>query len=366
MKPVDASRGWAVDRALGALYAATRDGIPRRGQPDDGRSRAGPRIGTPFAVLPGMDTLVILNPNAGSADEVPHLEGLLEEIPGVEVCATERPGHARELAEKAIVDGCRTVVSAGGDGTLNEVLNGLARDFSAVRLGVLPLGTGNDFVRSIFVPDDVEKALDVLRRGDSRKVDVGRCTWSRSDGSEEVRHFLNMSVGGFAVAINEVMDEGVKKFWGPLSYARSAAGALSELEAFRSTLHLHGGEDLEMNLYLLVVANARFVASGIPAAPQAEPDDGCFDIIAFPEMPLAQIAALIPPTLRGEHMEHELVTVRRTRSLRVVSEPKMEFNVDGEQCASTPVTFEILPQVLEVLVGEPEDRPEQLEDEAKG
>jgi len=316
-----------------------------------------------------MRTVVILNPTAGSADDVPHLRELLADFADTEIWETEAEGHGRELAQRAVRGGATQVVSAGGDGTLNEVVNGMATDFSAARLGILPLGTGNDFVRSIFVPDDVEYAVKILRRGNTQGIDVGRCTWgsAAADGPgggtpEHERYFLNMSVGGFAAAVDEEMDEDVKRLWGGLSYARSAAGALSDLEAFSSRLQLNGGEELDLDLYLLVVANARYVASGIPAAPRAEMDDGSFDVIAFPEMPMARIAALIAPTLRGEHLEHELVTVRRTRSLKVISRPEMEFNVDGEKCAHTPISFEVLPQALEVVVGEPEDRPEQAED----
>lgn len=316
-----------------------------------------------------METVVILNPTAGSADDVPHLRELLADLPDTEIWETEAEGHGKELAARAVREGASQVVSAGGDGTLNEVVNGLSTDFSAARLGILPLGTGNDFVRSIFVPDDLEQAVDILRRGDTRTVDLGRCCWGSADANgddtaaEHERYFLNMSVGGFATAVDEEMDEEVKRRWGALSYARSAAGALSDLEAFSCRLKLRGGEELEMDLYLLVVANARFVASGIPAAPRAETDDGCFDVIAFPEMPMGQIAALIPPTLRGEHLDHELVTVRRTRSLEVESRPEMEFNVDGETCAHTPLSFEVLPRALEVVVGEPEDRPDSGDEE---
>jgi diacylglycerol kinase (ATP) len=307
-----------------------------------------------------MQTLVILNPNAGSADEVPRLRQLVAGLPDLEVRETEGPGHAEALARDAVRSGCRTVVSAGGDGTLNEVLNGLAEDFSAARLGVLPLGTGNDFARTIHVPAEPEAAVQVLHRGCGRRIDVARCTW----GDGEQRYFVNMSVGGFAAAVHQAMDPELKRRWGSLSYARSAAEALTELAAYRSRLTFDGGEELDLDLYLLVVANARFVASGIPAAPTAEPDDGALDVIAFPEMPPGQIAALVPRTLLGNHQDDERLTFRRTRSLRVESEPPMPFNVDGEPCAMTPVTFELLPRALEVLVG-PDEAGAKKADEAE-
>ena len=124
-----------------------------------------------------MHTLVILNPNAGSADQVPRLRRLLAGQPGFEVRETEGPGDAETLAREAVRDGVATVVAAGGDGTLNEVLNGLADDLSAARLGVLPLGTGNDFARTVGVPEETEAALQVLHRGRTRRIDVARCAW---------------------------------------------------------------------------------------------------------------------------------------------------------------------------------------------
>jgi len=299
-----------------------------------------------------VHTLVILNPNAGSADPVPRLRRLLAGQPGFGVRETEGPGDAETLAREAVRDGVATVVAAGGDGTLNEVLNGLADDLSAARLGVLPLGTGNDFARTVGVPEETEAALQVLHRGRSRRIDVARCAW----GDGERRLFLNMSVGGFATAVDELMDGDGKRRWGGLAYALSAVEALSELTAHATRLTLDGEERLELDLYLLVVANARFVASGIPAAPDARTDDGVLDVLAFPEMPPARLAALVPRTLLGRHPEDDEVTVRRARRLEVASEPPMRFNLDGEPGPTTPLSFELLPRALEVVVGPRVDR----------
>lgn len=305
-----------------------------------------------------MKTVVILNPEAGKANQVPRLRELLDRLPDVLVRETEGPGHARDLAHEAAEQGCATVVSAGGDGTLNEVLNGLAPDFSRSRLGVLPLGTGNDFVRSIGVPPDPEKAVEVLRAGHVRPVDVARATFTGDGGEMLQRYFLNMSAGGFSTAVGQAMDPELKQRWGALSYALSAAGALPELTPYRARLRMQpeegrdgadAEEELEIALYVLIVANARYVASGIPAAPEARLDDGRLDVVAFPEMPPSRIAALIPQALLGRHPESDVVTVRRAHRLELEAEPPMPFNVDGEPAGTTPVTFEILPRALEVV-----------------
>jgi diacylglycerol kinase (ATP) len=302
-----------------------------------------------------VSLVVIFNPLAGSADDVASWRRRLERRPGWAVWETEGPGDGRELARRAVAEGASTVVAAGGDGTLNEVLNGLAptdgEGFPAVRLGVLPLGTGNDFVRSLGIPGDAEAALAVLDAGSTHRVDVARVRFA--DGRR--RCFLNMSAGGFSAAVGEAMDADGKRRWGALSYALSAAQVLGELQPFASRLSIDG-ETLELPLYLLLVANARYVAGGIPAAPAARLDDGHLTVVAFPEMPPVQIAALLPRTLLGLHEEHEAVLVRRARRVEVDSRPAMPFNVDGEGCGETPLVFESLPRALEVLVGEETDQ----------
>jgi diacylglycerol kinase (ATP) len=254
-----------------------------------------------------------------------------------------------------VAEGASTVVAAGGDGTLNEVLNGLAPqqgdDFPPLRLGVLPFGTGNDFVRSLGIPGDAEAALRSLDAGRRHRVDVARVRFA--DGRR--RYFLNMSAGGFSAAVGEAMDADGKRRWGALAYALSAAQVLSELRPFASHLVLDG-EPLDLPLYLLLVANARYVAGGIPAAPTAHLDDGLLTLVAFPEMAPVEIAALLPRTLLGLHEEHESVVVRRARRIEVASEPAMPFNVDGEACDTTPLLFEALPGALEVIVGEELDQ----------
>lgn len=307
-----------------------------------------------------METLVILNPRSGNADELSRVRHLLRRLPDLEIRETEHPGHARELAARAAEEGCRLVVSAGGDGTVNEVVNGLSRDFSCSRLGVLPLGTGNDFARSIGVPgNDLEAAVELLLAGDSRKLDVARARFG-----DAVHHFLNMSVGGFSTKVDRELDAETKQRWGSLSYARSAVEALPELTPYRTRLRLvdaqGDAEELDLSLYVLVVANGRYVAGGIPAAPESRLDDGLLDVVAFPEMPASRIAALIPPTLLGRHVDHELVTVRRARRLEVEASPPMPFNVDGEPCGETPVELSVEPRALEVVVG-PEPPSDDVE-----
>jgi len=146
-----------------------------------------------------MKTSVILNPKAGSAGEAAGLEEVLRRRPGTSVHRTETAGDAERLAREALAAGAELVVAAGGDGTLNEVVNGLSADFGRARLGLLPLGTGNDFARSIGVPNDLEAALAILNEGkEVRAIDV-----ARADVGDRSRCFLNRSAGGFGCEVIE-------------------------------------------------------------------------------------------------------------------------------------------------------------------
>lgn len=298
-----------------------------------------------------MKTCVILNPNAGSVDETTELETLLGGLPDTSVMLTESAGDAERLAREAVLGGAELVVAAGGDGTLNEVVNGLSEDFGQAALGLIPLGTGNDFARSIGLPD-LETALAALKTKRLRAVDVARANIGQGGeaGGETCRCFLNMSAGGFSGEVSERAGD-AKERWGPLAYMRAAIGALPELKGFLTTIVLNGAETLQLETYNIVISNGRYVASGIPAAPKAVLDDGLLDVMISPAATLPQLAVLVPTVLMGLHMESDLLLFRRATRVEINCDPPMAFNVDGEMMSEGPARFEILPRALRVIVG---------------
>jgi diacylglycerol kinase (ATP) len=292
-----------------------------------------------------MDVCVIFNPQAGSADEVTGFEAAISRLGNIDLYKTRHPGHAKILAQQALDQGHKFFVAAGGDGTINEVVNGLAGRFDQVRLGIIPVGTGNDLVRSINIPDDISAAIDVLLAGNVRAVDVVRVC------SDKERYFLNVSSGGFSGLVDEKLTDEMKRAWGPLAYLRSAVEALPELTSHRTTLAFDEEERVELDVYNIVIANARYVAGGIPIAPRAEPDDGLVDVIVVPMIPMSQLMTLVPQILLGQHLDNNQILYRRARMLNVSSQPGMWFNVDGELVGNEPSTFEVIPRALQVVVG---------------
>lgn len=294
-----------------------------------------------------MKTLILANPNAGSLESRSDLEDAVAGMSDSRVRFTESAGEAERLARESLEEGWDCVVAAGGDGTVHEVANGLADGFGRVRLGVLPLGTGNDLARSLGIPPGLEEAVAVLRQGQTRTLDVIRVRFE--DGSE--RFCLNMATGGFSSLVSQGLDETTKRAWGPLSYFRSAVEAMPELRSFRLELEPEGQAPLSLFAYSIAVANGRYVAGGLPAAPEARMDDGLLDVLVIPELSLGQITLLAPQVLTGQHLDSELIRFLRTEKVSVSTEPPFPFNLDGERHGTTPATFEVVPGALEVIVG---------------
>jgi diacylglycerol kinase (ATP) len=292
-----------------------------------------------------MNACVILNPHSGSADEAAAVHACLEHLRDVQIQTTSYPGEALRLAREAVSQGYDLVIAAGGDGTINEVINGLADDFHRACLGIIPLGTGNDFVRTINVPSDVAEACQIVLANQRRSIDVVRVT------SDETRYFLNVSAGGFTGIVDEKLTAEMKRTWGPLAYLRSAVEALPELTEYCVTLHFDDGPAQQFAALNVIVANARYAGGGIPVAPTADIDDGLLDVLIVPSVPVSQLAVLVSQMWLGRHHENPDIIYQRARKVAVSSEPAMWFNVDGEVAGNEPSTFEVLPRALQVIVG---------------
>jgi diacylglycerol kinase (ATP) len=289
-------------------------------------------------------TCVILNPAAGSIRNVDEITAALHRVGKCAVQISPKRQAVERLARDAVRKGFELIVAAGGDGTLNDVVNGVAASAEQVRVGLLPLGTGNDFARSLGLPAGVEACIDVLRANRTRAIDVVRVT------SDRLRYFVNVSAGGFSGVVNEKMTPQLKQKWGPLAYLRGAAAALSELRAYRTSIALDDHQALSLELYNVVIANGRYVAGGTPIAPRAKIADGLLDIVLVPQVPVRQLAVIAAQIVLGTHVSNDAVIFHRAKKVSVKSRPGMWFNVDGELVGNQPAVFEVLPRALRFVV----------------
>lgn len=287
---------------------------------------------------------IIINPKAGSATNPHLLQRQIATLKPDYEFLTRKAGQAQLHAAQAVAKGCDYIIAAGGDGTLNEVVNGIAQH-RHVRLGLLPLGTGNDFARCLKLPDTVEENIEVLRRARTRAIDLVRVK------SDRTRYFVNVSAAGFSGKVNEKLTRSIKKTWGPLAYLRSAAAALPHLCSYRTSIRFGSKERMVLDLYNVVIANGRYVAGGLPIAPRANPADGLLDVILIRRRPAAEMALLAARVLLGKHLTSDAIIFRRVPRISIRSDPGMWFNVDGELVGNEPAVFEVIPRALHFVVG---------------
>src|SRR5947207_1662100 len=289
-----------------------------------------------------MRACVILNPIAGGVKDIDAIRELLRGLNPERFCVSEQAGDAEKFASDAA--DFELIVSAGGDGTLNEVVNGIAQGGCNAALGLLPLGTGNDFARTLGVPNNVGTAIEQIMAGKTRGIDLVRVT------SDQVRYFINVSSGGFSGLVDEKLTPEMKRTWGPLAYLRSAAAAFPKLRGYTTRVVLDHDTPQEIDLYNVVVANGQYVAGGVPIAPEAKVADGLLDVLLIPERGPTDLALLAAQIVVGRHLSSDAVIFRRAKTIAISSRPGMWFNVDGELIGNEPATFELLPGALRCIV----------------
>jgi diacylglycerol kinase (ATP) len=303
--------------------------------------------------MPKSKARVICNPTSGGGLYDP--DEIRDELDAMELdwIQTEGPEDAIEAAAEWR-EGLLLV--AGGDGTINDAVNGLGRAGfpEGVTLGILPAGTGNDLATTLAIPDDPELAEEVIRQKRERKLDVARV---RSEGVGE-RFFINVATGGLGAEISDANDEELKKRWGKLSYLRASLEVARNFEVRELTLYLDG-EERRVRAVNIAVGNCRYTGGGWPATPKANPEDGLLDVVVIETLGAGELFDLAPAILaKSSYLDKEGVLFERAKEIRVETQPPgLEFTADGEVIGNEPAQFSVLPQALKVIVG-PDYAPE--------
>jgi diacylglycerol kinase (ATP) len=296
---------------------------------------------------------VICNPASGGGDYDP--DEIRAELDGLEVewMEAEGPEDAIGAAEEWREG---LLIVAGGDGTINDVVNGLGRAGfpEGVTLGILPAGTGNDLAATLCIPEDPDLAKDVILHNRGRWLDVARV---RSEGIGE-RFFINVATGGLGAEISNVNDEELKKRWGKLSYLRASLEVAREFDVRELTLYLDG-EGREVGAVNIAVGNCRYTGGGWPATPKANPEDGLLDVVVIETLGAGELLGLAPAALAElDYLDKDGVFFARAKDVIVETQPPgLEFTADGEVIGDEPAEFSVVPRALKVVVG-PEYVPE--------
>ena len=294
-----------------------------------------------------MRACVIFNPTA-KGDKAKHFRRHLDMI-GAE-CAlkqTTAAGGARPLAAEAIREGFDTIVAAGGDGTLNETLNGIGDvpgGFDRVRLGLLPLGTVNVFAKEIGLPVKLEEAWQVLRAGQETRIDLP-CIEHTLNGAPERRYFAQLAGAGLDARAIELVDWQLKKKLGPLAYVWAGLVALrgqpSQITATNGK-HSATGE-------LVLIGNGRFYGGKYRVFAQADLRDGLLDVCVFPKANFGALARCLGMFFAGQDLPANVATCFRAETLTLSSPTKTPLEADGEGIGHLPAKLSIERQKLRVV-----------------
>ncbi|MBN2388655.1 MAG: diacylglycerol kinase family lipid kinase [Anaerolineales bacterium] len=303
---------------------------------------------------------VIANPTAGhgkAARLIPDLERELTTLGlDYELVRTERAGHGREIARQAARDGYAVVVAAGGDGTMNEVLNGLmaARAESPNRpaLGVICLGRGNDFAACVDIPADLPSACRALQADQRRTIDIGRIT---GGDYPQGRYFANNAGMGFdAIGTIEVVK---LPEWGMLSFMIAILKTIVLYYKGPTVRIDYDDQSLETSTLMVLTMNGKRMGTGFQMAPDSQPDDGLFDVVIVRQVSRGRILTLIPHFIQGtQGSQPELRTLQAARVTITALEGVLPSQADGEIIcvAGKQLTMEVLPRQIEVICPMPD------------
>jgi YegS/Rv2252/BmrU family lipid kinase len=268
-----------------------------------------------------------------------------------ETLFSERPGEIADLAERAAGEGASLVVAVGGDGTVNEAVNGLMRVEPAQRpeLAVLPRGTGTDFVRTFRIPGDLVRALGVARDGQTRDVDAGRVSYTAWDGSQGESWFVNVASAGMSGAVAKRANGSSKALGGKASFLWATLAVFAGWKNSEVTVTVDA-ERRTGTMLDVVVANCRYLGGGMMMTPEADPADGLFDTLLIGDITKRDLVLTLPKIYRGTHLPHPKAELLRGARVSVDAPVPLPVELDGEQPGTTPVSFEAVPRALRLRV----------------
>ncbi len=287
---------------------------------------------------------IIYNPTSGRELFKKNLPEVLEmlEVAGYETSchATTGEGDATAAAARAVENGFDIIIAAGGDGTLNEVVAGVSTFENRPKIGLIPMGTTNDFARAVHIPRDLKKAVEIIVKGDSIPVDVGLVN---------DRHFINIAGGGRITELTYEVPSKLKTMLGQLAYYLKGIEMLPSINATKLRIE-YDDEVYEDETMMFLVGLTNSVGGFEKLAPNSSINDGNFTLLILKKCNIAEFIRLASLAIRGEHLNDSHVISKKAKHIKVTSEEKVLLNLDGEYGGVIPATFQNLYRHIEVFV----------------
>ncbi len=299
---------------------------------------------------------IIYNPTSGRELFKRHLPDVLMKLEqaGYETSchATTCEGDATAAARIAVERQYDLVIAAGGDGTLNEVVNGIAEQAYRPKIGLVPMGTTNDFARALHIPRDINAAVDIIIKGDTIPIDIGRMN---------ERYFINIAGGGRITELTYEVPSKLKTMLGQLAYYLKGIEMLPSIKATEVRIE-YDGKLFEGEAMLFLIGLTNSVGGFERLAPDASINDGMFTLLILKKTNLAEFVRIASLAIRGDHIHDPNVIYTQANRIKVSSSENMQLNLDGELGGVLPAEFENLYRHLEMFVPLDKIRPEDRGD----
>jgi len=268
---------------------------------------------------------------------------------------TSGPEDATRFTRLALLRGAEMVVCVGGDGTLNEVVNGFMAEDGPIRpealLGLIPRGTGCDFIKTVPIPRDLDMALDLINSSNARLIDLGRIKYSDHHGRYSCRYFHNITSFGLGGEVDERVNRTNKLFGGFISFIWATLISILIYNKKRIHLKVDNGFDQRVVSWNVVVANGQYHGGGMWVAPGASVDDGLFQVTIVGDLTLAEVFRHLPKLYNGKLFQLEKVNTLVGKRVEASSDQRVLLDVDGEQPGQLPAVIDMVPSSLLLISG---------------
>jgi diacylglycerol kinase (ATP) len=263
---------------------------------------------------------------------------------------TTHPGHALELAQKAVDLGYTTIAVHGGDGTINEIVNGLlSRNASEFSLALLPNGTGADLVRTLGISHALQEAARQARNGSENRLDIGQVRFLNPEGKPTQRYFVNVTDVGFGGDLVRYVNSHSKWLGGKLSFLQGLLATLFRYQNKQIQIKIDDNDPFEVRASSIVVANGQYFGGGMWVAPEARLNDGIFEVVMVGDVSRIDVLMNIKRLYQGTLAEHPKVKTFKAKTIELTSDEEVLIDLDGELVGRLPARFQILPQKLSVI-----------------
>lgn len=301
--------------------------------------------------------MVVVNPNAGIGKvrrDWDKISGLLDKQGfSYQAVFTRGPWHAVELVESHVTQGFRKIIAVGGDGTLNEVVNGIFRQqvvpSTDITVGMISVGTGNDWVRTYDIPMDYEEAILVLKKGKTLLQDAGIVNYFNSS-KESTRYFINMAGVGFdGLVASKTNDSKTRGRGNPLLYLKHLIGSLFTYKSCNTRVAVNGTR-LSEKFFTIGVGIGQYNGGGMRQTPDAKTDDGLFDIILIKDLSKWSVIANVRRLYDGTIKKHKRVITHTAKTIHIECDQPVLLEADGESLGHSPFSFDIIPGSVKVVI----------------